>query len=91
MMSTVALTQNVAAAQLAVTRQGDTVRSLKASLKEGKAEKVSTGDLCSMLNAAVRRRHGCIELGQCFPTPVAAASPWPGLCYTALLLHIHCC
>ena len=33
--------QAVEQAQLAVTRQGDAVRSLKASLKEGKTDKVS--------------------------------------------------
>lgn len=31
----------IAKAQAAVTKQGDTVRSLKAELKEGKVEKVS--------------------------------------------------
>ena len=33
--------QAVEQAQLAVTRQGDAVRSLKASLKEGKTDKAS--------------------------------------------------
>ena len=33
--------QAVEQAQLAVTRQGDAVRSLKASLKEGKTDKVN--------------------------------------------------
>lgn len=32
----------IAKAQAAVTKQGDTVRSLKAELKEGKVEKVSS-------------------------------------------------
>ena len=35
------LEQDLVVAQAAVTKQGDTVRSLKASLKEGKADKVS--------------------------------------------------
>lgn len=38
---TTELEQQIAAAQEAVTKQGDTVRSLKASAKEGKAEKAS--------------------------------------------------
>lgn len=43
-MSTVDISQEVAEAQLAVTKQGDTVRSLKASLKTGNAEKVNWWD-----------------------------------------------
>ncbi len=34
------LEQDLTVAQAAVTKQGDTVRSLKASLKEGNAQKV---------------------------------------------------
>ena len=41
------LEQDLTVAQAAVTRQGDTVRSLKASLKEGKAEKVSQAERSS--------------------------------------------
>lgn len=42
----------IAAAQAAVTKQGDTVRSLKAQLKEGKVEKVS-GCLCARVCTCV--------------------------------------
>jgi hypothetical protein len=38
-----ALAAAIEAAQAEVTKQGDTVRSLKASLKDGKAEKVRAG------------------------------------------------
>ena len=45
--------QAVEQAQLAVTRQGDNVRSLKASLKEGKTDKVSL--LCAHLQRQICR------------------------------------
>jgi hypothetical protein len=41
------LEQQIQDAQAAVAKQGDTVRSLKASLKEGKVEKVLFRMLCS--------------------------------------------
>ena len=44
------LEQDLVVAQAAVTKQGDTVRSLKASLKEGKADKVSTRSLFNLLD-----------------------------------------
>lgn len=47
------LEQAVQAAQEAVTKQGDTVRSLKASLKEGKIEKAG----CAQTQAA--NSQGC--------------------------------
>lgn len=40
------LEQDLVVAQAAVTKQGDTVRSLKASLKEGKADKERTSSPC---------------------------------------------
>ena len=42
------LEQDIAAAAAAVGKQGDTVRSLKAELKDGKIQKVrrSLADLC---------------------------------------------
>jgi hypothetical protein len=44
-MSAEELAKAVADAQEAVTKQGDTVRSLKASLKDGKVDKVRTSGI----------------------------------------------
>ncbi len=45
-MSAEELEKQIQEAQDAVTKQGDTVRSLKASLKDGKAEKASVPGAC---------------------------------------------
>ncbi len=47
-------------AQAAAAKQGDTVRSLKASLKDGKAEKASsTANICSAVHAQSLRSRLC--------------------------------
>jgi hypothetical protein len=58
----------ITSAQDAVAKQGDTVRSLKASLKEGKLEKVRACDIGRSSETAISRSR---------PAPTPARPPWP--------------
>ncbi len=53
------LEKGIQAAQEEVTKQGDVVRSLKASLKDGKAEKVlyNMGRMCPICAASINADH----------------------------------